>query len=191
MFCDGRLHLSRLGSRARRIERGAWEARLGEGAAGAPSSKTAKQWAREGATCVVSLLRATEPRFQATREACEAERLQWRHAPLSGKGAVTHPVAQDLLSWGHLREFLPCLLADGEHVVVHCAAGMHRTGGAAFAALRWSGMSASEALGFMEEMRAVTHAELLKVEKCGRPLWTIVEALLCTDLNGVSFSLSL
>lgn len=151
-------------------------------AAGAPSIKTTREWAREGVTCVVSLLRENEPRFIQARDACMAESFRWEHVPLSGKGAVTHPSAEDLESWTALQELLPSLMAQGECVVVHCAAGMHRTGTAVFSALRHCRFTAQDALEAIKMMRPVTHGELVKVEKCGKTLWEIAEDVACSDI---------
>ena len=72
------------------------------------------------------------------------------------------------------------------HVVLHCAAGMHRTGTAAFCGLRRCGFSATDALEAIELIRPITHAELLKVEKrFEKPLWVIADELLCKDLMHV------
>eukprot|EP00747_Dinoflagellata_sp_TGD_P210042 gnl/TRDRNA2_/TRDRNA2_83377_c0_seq1.p1 gnl/TRDRNA2_/TRDRNA2_83377_c0~~gnl/TRDRNA2_/TRDRNA2_83377_c0_seq1.p1 ORF type:complete len:312 (-),score=49.02 gnl/TRDRNA2_/TRDRNA2_83377_c0_seq1:50-985(-) len=147
-------------------------------AAGAPSEKAVREWAREGATCVVSLLKDEEPAFASSRKACEALGLRWEHRPLSGKRAVTGPSAADLESWGGLAGLMPRLLDDGYDVVLHCAAGMHRTGTVAYRTLRTCGFSAEEALATIAEMRPVTHEALLHVERaCGRPLWAIADAL--------------
>lgn len=146
-------------------------------ASGAPSWKVTKQWAREGVTCVVSLLRDTEPHFKGARDGCLDAGFRWEHVPLSGKGALTHPDETDLLSWARLNDLLPQLLRAGEHVVVHCAAGMHRTGGTLFLALRRCGLKAEAAVDAVKLIRPVTHAELLKTEKraSDKHLWELAE----------------
>lgn len=152
-------------------------------AAGAPSRKTTRTWAREGVTCVVSLLRESEPHFAGARDSCIAEGFRWEHAPLTGKGAVTKPSTEDHETWAQLRQLLPKLLAEGEHVVVHCAAGMHRTGTTVFSTLRRCGFSVQDTIAAVELMRPVTHGELIKVEKgLDATLWKIAEDLLCKDL---------
>eukprot|EP00928_Gymnodinium_smaydae_P087585 TRINITY_DN71830_c0_g1_i1.p1 TRINITY_DN71830_c0_g1~~TRINITY_DN71830_c0_g1_i1.p1 ORF type:complete len:207 (-),score=33.45 TRINITY_DN71830_c0_g1_i1:72-662(-) len=152
-------------------------------AAGAPSRKTVRSWIREGATCVVSLLRESEPHFSLARDACEEAGLRWAHVPLSGKGAVTRPDARDLSSWKHLAKLIPDLMAAEEHVILHCAAGLHRTGAAAYSSLRRADYDVDRALRGVAAMRSLTHGELLKTEKrFGKPLWALAEELLCGDL---------
>lgn len=44
----------------------------------------------------------------------------------------------------------------GESVLIHCSAGMHRTGMMAFAVLRWLGTAQAEALNLIHTMRPQT-----------------------------------
>lgn len=145
---------------------------------GAPGKSKAKDWAREGATCVVTLLREAEPLMQPSCAGVLSAGLRLEHAPLSGKSAVTSPDELDRATWQKLDELMPALLKEGERVVVHCAAGMHRTGSVAFRACRLSGLSPEETLLAVEKMRPVTHEALLHPEKDGRPLWTVAEKVL-------------
>eukprot|EP00929_Paragymnodinium_shiwhaense_P050185 TRINITY_DN25291_c0_g1_i1.p1 TRINITY_DN25291_c0_g1~~TRINITY_DN25291_c0_g1_i1.p1 ORF type:complete len:326 (-),score=38.00 TRINITY_DN25291_c0_g1_i1:193-1092(-) len=145
-------------------------------ASGAPSVKTTKQWAREGVTCVISLLRETEPHFSNARDGCIQAGFRWEHCPLSGKGALHHPDEQDVSSWVTLAKLIPALLQAGERIVVHCAAGMHRTGGTLYLTLRQCGLSPESSLAAVQLVREVTHAELLKMEKkANRCLWELAE----------------
>jgi len=164
--------------------------RVGDGwlaAAGAPGQVAFANWRREGATSVVSLLRADEPAFEKARDGCQKCGFRWEHAPLAGKRSCTSLVSEpeDLCSWNRLRDLLPQLFNDGERVVIHCAAGMHRTGSVAFCTLRHFGLSIDESLRAVEEGRPVTHGALLEEQnrltpsdhgKRGQPLWEIVEA---------------
>lgn len=57
------------------------------------------------------------------------------------------------------------LLRDGERVVVHCAAGCHRTGSFIYVVLRRAGLSPDEALEGIKQTRHVTWDEMTKVTK--------------------------
>jgi hypothetical protein len=146
-------------------------------AAGAPGAGGALEWARQGATCVVTLLRSDEPAFCPSQRGISVAGLHWEHVALSGRGAVTDPNGEDLASWRILSELLPRLLEDGAWIVVHCAAGMHRTGATVFRALRMCNFSASDVLTIVERMRPVTHGALLESDKNGKSLWQLADAL--------------
>jgi protein-tyrosine phosphatase len=47
-------------------------------------------------------------------------------------------------------------LERGRSVLIHCAAGIHRTGMVAYGLLRWCGHSADEALTLIGQMRTHT-----------------------------------
>jgi protein-tyrosine phosphatase len=58
-----------------------------------------------------------------------------------------------------LRIQLPVLatsLAEGESVMIHCAAGIHRTGMVAYALLRLNGYEPEESFEALADMRVVT-----------------------------------
>ncbi len=58
-----------------------------------------------------------------------------------------------------LRAALPALshrLDEGEAILIHCSAGIHRTGMLAFALLRWRGYAESDALDLIGQMRLHT-----------------------------------
>ncbi|MFZ4828968.1 MAG: protein-tyrosine phosphatase family protein, partial [Phototrophicaceae bacterium] len=48
-------------------------------------------------------------------------------------------------------------LDEGENIVIHCAAGIHRTGMLAYAVLRYRGYSAENAMRLIAQMRQHTH----------------------------------
>merc|ERR1712113_1079744 len=149
---------------------------------GSPGQGAAK-WRLEGATFVVSLLRddSNESKtFALSRDSCLKCGLRWENAPIGGKRSMTTlaPGPEDLTSLNHLRDLMPQLLHDGHHVVVHCAAGMHRTGGVVFCTLRHCGFTIEQSLKAIEAGRPVTHGALLEEETVGenkQPLWEIVE----------------
>ena len=61
----------------------------------------------------------------------------------------------------HVRLFaamphLSQLLDEGKSLVIHCSAGIHRTGTVAYGLLRWRGMESGEAMRLIAEMRPET-----------------------------------
>jgi protein-tyrosine phosphatase len=54
-------------------------------------------------------------------------------------------------------------LEAGESILLHCSAGIHRTGMVAFALLRWRGASPEEALGLIEALCPETRTGLREV----------------------------
>jgi len=167
-------------------------------ARGAPGPGIMGQWVAEaGTTHVVTLLREDEPAFAKVQQrACDLIKGQelrgWSHIPLSGGRCVNtlsesgrKPIskkelqyaAQDKLSLMRVGEIAE-LLRQGESVVVHCAAGMHRTGIVCYMALRQLGQSSVEALQSILRSRPVTHTEVTKTTSKHAPLYELAEELL-------------
>ncbi len=110
-----------------------------------------------GVTDVVTLQRGDEMR-PFLPEACEELELCWRHVPLSGRRLERREDRESLTR-------IPAivgLLEAGRHVVVHCAAGMHRTGICMYLVLRHVGYDEEEAMALIEQSRPVTATELRK-----------------------------
>ena len=55
-----------------------------------------------------------------------------------------------------LRELFQTCLTSEERVLIHCAAGIHRTGTTGYTLLRWTGLEKEEALECLGKMRADT-----------------------------------
>jgi len=126
-------------------------------ASGAPSIARLSQGSQKGATDVVTLLRKDEMKpFLPTK--CEELGLDWHHFPLSGRKMEASADRISLSSIPSIVEFLK----NGKHVVVHCAAGMHRTGVCLYLILRWMGNSQNESLEKIQHIRPVIRAELEK-----------------------------
>lgn len=107
-----------------------------------------------GCTHVVTLLSENE-RAPRLGQRIESLGLRWTWLPLKN-GRYPRGDAHDLLLTA-----LPVLSGDldgGDALLIHCAAGIHRTGMLAYGLLRWRGLSGAEALDLIGRMRAHTRA---------------------------------
>lgn len=150
----------------------------------APAAKKVDGLCDMGADHIVTLLRSDETMCAKVKAACTKRGVGWTHLPLSG-GRVDGEGDMETLAQ------LPAvvdLLRRGRSVVLHCAAGMHRTGVAAYITLRLAGCSPAAAKDAVLAMREVTHEELTKGRKRGGPLCDRAETLFSTTFqreNGV------
>ena len=153
---------------------------------GRPRKAGVDRFVSAGATTVVTLLRADELAPSETGgnhddlpALVESAGLRFVHAPLSGKKAVDGskdgPSDADRASLEKARE-VAAMLVRGDCIIVHCAAGMHRTGVFCFLVLRHAGLGVGESLATLESMRSVTHAELVRQPKQGPTLAEQAEA---------------
>jgi protein-tyrosine phosphatase len=85
--------------------------------------------------------------------AAKAAGLEWTWVPVS-HGKTPDDEADRHLRCGLFE--LATAIEAGESVLVHCSAGIHRTGMLAFALLRWLGLTEPEALELLAAMRPVT-----------------------------------
>jgi len=132
-------------------------------ASGAPSIKKLDLWRAERVTDVVTLLRSDE--MQGLSAASEGLGLNWHHFPLSGRRLES---ADDARVVSKIPELADLLHASRERrIVVHCAAGMHRTGLFLYILLRSSGLDPGLALQRIEQARKLTAEELCKSTKHG------------------------
>ncbi len=100
-------------------------------------------------------------------------------APQYGKMAARHglewvwlPMPNAKYPQGEVHERLVAalpelarLLDEGAHLVIHCSAGLHRTGMVAYGLLRWCGYSPKAAMRAIKKMRAVTAREMHEKRK--------------------------
>jgi protein-tyrosine phosphatase len=105
-----------------------------------------------GVTHVVTLLSEREG-AQQIGDAARAAGLTWIWAPLEG-GDV--PSAAKTVELRAVLDQLAAAIGGGGRVVVHCSAGIHRTGMFGYALLRRLGLPANEARRVLAELRAVT-----------------------------------
>jgi protein-tyrosine phosphatase len=106
----------------------------------------------EGVTHVITLLAENEGARQLGEAATRAG-LGWIWVPFHG-GAVPDAARTDELRqvFRELRE----LVAAGHSLLVHCSAGIHRTGMFGYALLRQLGLGAEAARAKLMELRQVT-----------------------------------
>jgi protein-tyrosine phosphatase len=117
-----------------------------------PKLKDLSALRAEGVTHVVTLLAENEGARQIG-EATTRAGLGWIWVPFHG-GAVPAPErAQELRQVLHqLRD----LVVHGGKLVIHCSAGIHRTGMFGYALLRQLGLSAETSRAKLKELRQVT-----------------------------------
>jgi len=161
-------------------------------ASAAPGPGAVKSWKECGASTVVTLLRDDEPAFNCAKDQIIALGLRWLHLPLSGKKAITEPqqaragkatkTKHDALSLSRVHEVTE-LLKAGESVVVHCAAGMHRTGVVCYLTLRRLNLSPKDALSIILKSRPITHEEITKSTSNHLPLCELAEGMMPTDMR--------
>ena len=124
-----------------------------------------REWGESGCTAVVSLRREDEPAFSGIELQCKNHGLKFLHNPLSGKNVVAADRSEraeyDQTSMNRIPE-VAALLAAGENVVIHCAAGMHRTGVVCYLVQRHAGVGAEETVENIRITRQVTYNELFK-----------------------------
>ncbi len=92
-----------------------------------------------GVTRVVTLLTEDQGAFQI-RDQIEPLGIAWTWLPIRRGRFLSNDEQQ------HLRAALPELsgyLDNGEAILIHCSAGIHRTGLVAFALLRWRRLRSS------------------------------------------------
>jgi protein-tyrosine phosphatase len=105
-----------------------------------------------GVTHVVTLLAENEG-ARALGDAAERAGLAWVWVPFAG--AAVPDRARDVELRAALRD-VGALIEAGGRVVVHCSAGIHRTGMFGYALLRQIGLDREAARRTLGELRAVT-----------------------------------
>jgi protein-tyrosine phosphatase len=121
---------------------------------GRPSIRALPGLRDAGCSHVVTLLSEAEG-APALGEAVRAAGMGWLWVPLRNG---TPPVGSDRARVALAFPEMQALLAGGSSLLVHCAAGIHRTGMIAYALLRWCGSDREEALARLGEMREHTRS---------------------------------
>lgn len=141
-------------------------------AAGAPGQKKLDRWQEEGVSHIVRLQREDE----RNNNLHLAATTQWVDFPLSGKQMAAPEDPQHLqaiLNWGQTMLATDTVKAK---IVVHCAAGLHRTGVALYMFNRLAGHTTQQSIDAVYAMRALTGQELTKQNKKGIILWQTAES---------------
>ncbi|MFF5263454.1 tyrosine-protein phosphatase [Actinomadura viridis] len=103
-----------------------------------------------GVTHVVTLLSQQEGARQLG-SAVKAAGLEWTWIPLPNAGPPSpehdHHLGASLMQ-------LAGILRDGGHILLHCSAGIHRTGMFTYALLRFTGMTAADATSSLQQVSA-------------------------------------
>ncbi|MGQ0735195.1 MAG: protein-tyrosine phosphatase family protein [Acidobacteriota bacterium] len=121
-----------------------------------PPRRVIPHLASAGCTRIVTLLSEREGATEIGRLAADAG-LQWTWLPLaSGRP----PLGRQNASVPAVLDALSLALDGGETLLIHCSAGMHRTGMVAYALLRRRGMTRDEALATIGEARVSTRQAL-------------------------------
>lgn len=121
-----------------------------------------------GCTCVVSLLSPTENPHEIGNW-CKEKNLKWHWVGL--QGANKKLLEGNKTAW-MIRKSLTQIhksLIQGDWVLVHCAAGIHRTGTFSYALLRISGYSQEDTMETIRRIRVVTF------ERCGQFRFELAE----------------
>jgi hypothetical protein len=145
-------------------------------ASGAPGKARFARWRDRGVTDVVTLQRADEMPAWLPR-ACEDAGVSWRAFALSGKRLAGEG---DAASIAALVAWADGLVGEEEarRVVVHCSAGLHRTGLGLYLMARRAGHAPDEAAGLVARARGLTGAELVRAPRSGDALAATAEAAL-------------
>lgn len=143
-------------------------------ATGGPSRARLAAWPGRGATDVLTLQRADEmqPWIPGL---CQTHGLRFIHLPLSGRRME---LAEDRESLARIPGLL-ALWDAPRRVVVHCSAGLHRTGAVCYLLCRLAGDDPDAALARIGASRPLTAEELRKSNRSG-VLAEQMEALLPT-----------
>jgi len=110
----------------------------------------------KGLTLVVTLNHATE-KADVIGKYCSALNLNWENYPLRGANVplLQSKEASDILISGITNIYQGLHLAN-QVVIIHCSAGIHRTGVFAYSLLRLIGNTPPKAMDLLKEMREHT-----------------------------------
>jgi len=117
-----------------------------------PGARAVAELRAFGCDCVVTLLSSREGASTVGKHVEQAG-IEWFWLPLENGQPPQGAASEAVLS------AIPVLwqrLDAGRSILIHCSAGIHRTGMIAYALLRWRGHDEDEALVVIEKMRLHT-----------------------------------
>lgn len=131
------------------------QGRLGIG--GRPGLGKVAQFPELGIDIVVTLLKEKEKNVPALGEAVQRQGITWIWFPLAASQLPTDPASlqKTITLYDRLQE----QLVAGKTILVHCAAGIHRTGAFTNAFLQYQGYDTETSRQLIKEMREVTARE--------------------------------
>ena len=143
------------------------------GAAGAPAKGRLSAWRELGVTDVVTLQRSDEM-ADWLPAAVQDNGMAWHHRPLSGRRLER---ASDRESLARIADMAALLEEDPPRwLVIHCAAGLHRTGVALYLVARASGRDADQTVALLGRCRPITARELTRRPRRRESLIEVAEA---------------
>lgn len=154
-------------------------------ASGAPGKRRLPGWEEAGLTDVITLQREDEMNA-AIPQSCAERGWRWHHIPLSGKKLEAATDPESLLALAELARDLVTTPEPPRRIVVHCSAGLHRTGVALFLMLRVTGYEKEDALALIQKARALTAHELDRTNRHGVRLLDTAEDFLQANLSDIT-----
>lgn len=114
-----------------------------------------------GCTHVITLLKESEG-AQRVGDLTRAAGLDWVWLPLPNGNTPEGEVHDRLIE---AMPKLSRLLDEGNSILIHCSAGIHRTGLVAYALLRWRGIESKQAMEIIAQTRKETAEGMMEKRK--------------------------
>eukprot|EP01084_Bolivina_argentea_P062468 114233_1 len=139
-----------------------------------PTKQLIEYWYNEQhVSDIVSLIRNNEPNCYMINDLCAKLKINWHHFPISGAKKLTTKVEINFANWKknndavNLWNVVECVVniiktEQNRNIVIHCAAGQHRTGLVMYLILRRLQFNQNETLHYIRNIRPITYTELVK-----------------------------